>query len=187
MKRSTPMKRTAFKRPRPKVVGVDLAAGPDITVLVRVQQVSGHIVRMAAINDADFRGGMPKTEAQRNPALLAMARGQRCLLTVPGVCRPDPATTVACHSNQSVHGKAGARKADDQWHVYGCDACHRWLDQGPAPAAEKIERFAAAHSWMVSIWHDIVAGMQSATPKERKAAQWALDRIEPRRGEKING
>jgi hypothetical protein len=84
---------------------------------------------------------------------------------------------VACHSNQSVHGKAGARKADDQWHVYGCAACHRWLDQGPAPATEKIERFNAAHRWMVSIWQDIVAGVQPATPKERRAAAWALARI----------
>ncbi|MES2247603.1 MAG: nuclease domain-containing protein [Pseudomonadota bacterium] len=181
------MKRTAFERRRPKVVGVDMATGPDTNMLVRVQNVAGRIVRMAAINDADFRGAVPKTEPQRNPALLAMARGQSCLLRVPGVCRPDPATTVACHSNQSVHGKAGARKADDQWHVYGCDACHHWLDQGPAPAAEKTERFAAAHSWMVSIWRDIVAGMQPSAPKERKAAQWALDRIEPRRGEKTNG
>jgi hypothetical protein len=101
---------------------------------MRQQPVSGRIVRMAAINDAEFRGGAPKTEPQRNPALLAMARGQRCLLQVPGVCQPDPTTTVACHSNQSVHGKAGARKADDHWHVHGCAACHRWLDQArPRP------------------------------------------------------
>ncbi|CAN7454456.1 DUF1364 domain-containing protein [Variovorax paradoxus] len=169
--------RTEFKRRQPKVIGVDLASGPDRTVVAKVLPVPGRIVRMVAINDADFRGAVPKTAPQRNPSLLAMARGQRCLLQVPGVCRPDPATTVACHSNQSVHGKAGARKADDQWHVYGCDACHRWLDQGPAPAAEKIERFAAAHRWMAAIWQDIVAGMQPATPRERRAAEWALERV----------
>lgn len=177
MKRSAPMKRTAFERWRPKVIGVDMATGPDVTVLVRVQQVAGRIVRMAAINDADFRGGMPKTVKQENRALLNMARGQRCLLQVPGTCTGDTATTVACHSNQSVHGKAGARKADDQWSVWGCVRCHTWLDQGPAPAAEKIERFAAAHRWMVAIWRDIVAGVQPATPRERRAAEWALARI----------
>lgn len=177
MKRSAPLKRTAFKRRQPKLIGVDLATRPSVTVLVRMEPVPSRIVRMVAINDADFRGAVPKTEPQRNPALLAMARGQRCLLQVPGVCRPDPTTTVACHSNQSAHGKAGARKADDQWHVYGCAACHRWLDQGPAPAAEKIERFAAAHRWMVAIWLDIVAGVQPSTPRERRTAQWALDRL----------
>ena len=177
MKRSAPLKRTAFKRRQPKLIGVDLATRPSVTVLVRMEPVPGRIVRMVAINDADFRGAVPKTEPHRNRALLAMARGQRCLLQVPGVCRPDPATTVACHSNQSAHGKAGARKADDQWHVYGCAACHRWLDQGPAPAAEKVERFASAHCWMVAIWQDIVAGVQPATPRERRAAEWALARI----------
>ncbi len=178
MKRSAPLMRTEFKRRRPQVIGVDLASGPDRTVIAKVLPVPGRIVRMVAINDADFRGAVPKTEPQRNAALLAMARGQLCLLQVPGVCQPDPATTVACHSNQSVHGKAGARKADDQWHVYGCAACHRWLDQGPAPAAEKIERFNAAHRWMVAIWQDIVAGKQPATSRERRAADWALARFQ---------
>ena len=177
MKRSAPLRRTGFKR--------QTAPAAMRVPLMRVQPVPGRIVRMAAINDADFRGGAPKTEPQRNPTLLAMARGQRCLLQVPGVCRPDLATTVACHSNQSVHGKAGARKADDQWHVHGCATCHRWLDQGPAPAAEKVERFAAAHRRMVAIWQDIVAGLQPATPRERRAAEWAMDRIQ--RGEHTNG
>jgi hypothetical protein len=177
MKRSAPLMRTEFKRRRPVVIGVDLASGPDRTVLARVQPVSGRIVSMVAINDADFRGGMPKTVKQENRALLNMAKGQRCLLQVPGICTGDTTTTVACHSNQSVHGKAGARKADDQWSVWGCVRCHSWLDQGPAPAAEKVERFAAAHRWMAAIWLDIVAGMQSSTPRERRAAQWAIDRL----------
>ena len=177
MKRSAPILRTGFKRRQPKVIGVDLATQPSITILARVEPVSGRIVRMAAINDEQFRGALPKTVKQENRTLLNMAKGQRCLLQVPGVCRPDPATTVACHSNQSAHGKAGARKADDQWSVWGCVRCHSWLDQGPAPAAEKIERFSAAHRWMVSIWQDIVAGVLPATPKERRAAAWALARI----------
>ena len=177
MKRSAPLKRTGFQRRPPKLIGFDLAREPSVTVLARVEPVPGRIVRMAAINDADFKGPRLKTMKLRNRTLLNMARGQRCLLLVPGVCRGGTDTTVACHSNQAVHGKAGARKADDQWHVHGCDACHRWLDQGPAPAAEKVERFDAAHRWMVAIWQDIVAGNVPATPRERKAAQWALDRI----------
>lgn len=34
------------------------------------------------------------------------------------------------HSNQSIHGKGGALKAHDCFHVPGCRACHRELDQG---------------------------------------------------------
>lgn len=177
MKRIAPLMRTEFKRRRPQVIGVDLASGPDRTVIVKVLPVPRRIVSMAAINDADFRGAIPKTVKQENRALLNMAKGQRCLLQVPGTCSGDTATTVACHSNWSVHGKAGARKADDQWSVWGCVRCHMWLDQGPAPAAEKVERFAAAHRWMVAIWRDIVAGIQPATPRERRAAEWALARI----------
>lgn len=129
------------------------------------------------IHATEFKRLWLKTNKRRNRTLLNMARGQRCLLLVPGVCRGGTDTTVACHSDQSQHGKAGARKADHQWHVHGCDACHRWLDQGPAPAAEKVKRFGATHRWMVAIWQDIVAGNVPATPRERKAAQWALDRI----------
>lgn len=116
-----------------------------------------------------------KSEARRNPFLLTMARGQRCLLKVSGVCCGDPATTVAAHSNWSEHGKAGVRKADDCYHVWACFACHTWLDQGPAPAEEKRRCWDAAFEWMKEIWMDVVCGFQHATPKERAAAQWALD------------
>ncbi len=34
---------------------------------------------------------------------------------------------------------------------------------------------------MVSIWQDIVADMQSATPHERRAAQWALEQLKGKR------
>jgi hypothetical protein len=118
----------------------------------------------------------PKTEPQRSPYLLAMAKGQSCVLRIEDVCNRDPATVVAAHSNLSIHGKGGARKADDQYHVYACSACHRWLDQGPAPAAIKECAFMAAHLWMVDIWRGIVAE-PSQPAKDRAAAQWALDRL----------
>lgn len=119
----------------------------------------------------------PKPVAQRNPHLLMMACGQSCVIRVPGVCNGDPSTTVAAHSNLGLHGKAKGRKADDQYHVYACSACHTWLDQGPAPAAVKRERFMSAHIWMVSIWRDIAAGFQHGTPKDVAAAHWALERL----------
>lgn len=102
-----------------------------------------------------------------------MARGMPCLLRVPGVCTHDRATVVCCHSNLSIHGKAGARKADDHYSVWGCAACHRWLDQGPAPRAQKAAAFMAAHLAQVLEWRAIAYDSSSA-PRDRSAALWAL-------------
>ena len=119
----------------------------------------------------------PKSLEHRNPALLAMARGKRCLLQVPGICDCNPASTVACHSNFSIHGKAGARKADDHYSVWGGSSCHRWLDQGPASYEQKQAAFMRAHLDQVLEWRRIVGDM-SHTPKDRKAAHWALCLLE---------
>ncbi|MES3041820.1 MAG: nuclease domain-containing protein [Pseudomonadota bacterium] len=132
----------------------------------------------APASRADGAGeACPKPVEHRNPALLAMARGKRCLLQVPGVCNCDPRTTVACHSNLGIHGKAKSRKADDQYSVQGCSACHTWLDQGPAPKAEKTATFMRAHLDQVLAWRMVVGDM-SYTPRERKAAHWALCLLE---------
>ena len=115
----------------------------------------------------------PKSAAQRNAHLRDMARGMPCLLRVPGVCTQDRATVVCCHSNLSIHGKAGARKADDHYSVWGCAACHQWLDQGPAPRAQKAAAFMAAHLAQVLEWRAIAFDGSSA-PRDRAAALWAL-------------
>jgi len=170
MKRSAPMKRSPWQRRGQPEPGT---APPRVKPVAKPLERPVRYAQPA--NEPLFAA--PKPVAHRNRRLLDLARGMPCLLRIEGICNGGTDTTVACHSNLAIHGKAGARKADDQWHVHGCAACHRWLDQGPAPAAEKVERFGAAHRWMVAIWQDIVAGNVPATPRERKAAQWALDRI----------
>lgn len=114
-----------------------------------------------------------KPQEHRNPHLLAMAKGMPCLLLVPAVCNHRQDTTVACHSNLSIHGKAGARKADDEFSVWGCSACHAWLDQGKAAAELKERVFMEALARQVQAWR----GIATHTPflKDRAAAQWALD------------
>ncbi len=116
----------------------------------------------------------PKTAPKRNRALLDLARGMRCLLCVPGICQGGTDSTVACHSNLSIHGKAGARKADDQYSVWGCMACHRWLDQGPAPSDVKEMAFMLAHIDQVLEWRHIAVGPDG---KAQRAAAWALDEL----------
>lgn len=116
----------------------------------------------------------PKTVARRNPHLLAMAKGMPCLLQIPGVCRGGTETTVACHSPFACHGKAGARKADDQYSVWGCAACHiPWLDRGPAPFEVREAAFMAAHLRQVLAWRRI-ASDQRRPSKDRAAVLWAL-------------
>lgn len=139
--------------------------------LRRVER-AGVIVRVSAVPAA-----RPKSEAHRNSHLLSMARGRYCLLRVPGVCIGGSETTVACHSNLSIHGKAGARKANDEFHVPGCFACHCWLDQGPADGVLKAMAFMQAHLEQVSFWRALVADA-SQSSKDLAAAQWALDHLD---------
>jgi hypothetical protein len=143
---------------------------PPAAPLRRVER-AGVIARVSGAPAA-----RPKSEAHRNPHLLTMARGRYCLLRVPGVCIGGTETTVASHSNLSIHGKAGARKANDEYHVPGCFACHRWLDQGPADGVLKAMTFMRAHLDQVGYWRAVAADT-TQPPKDRTAAQWALDHL----------
>lgn len=138
-----------------------------------------HLRRPASFARADgAQAADPKTEAHRNPTLLAMARGRRCLIQFPDICRnPDTETTVAAHSNWSEHGKAGARKADDEYTCFACVACHSMLDQGSHMTdAEKRATFMAAHDRQVHEWTRIAAD-PTEPARFRRAAQWALNQL----------
>lgn len=127
---------------------------------------------------ADEVVAVQKSQPQRNRALLDMADGRPCLLRIPGVCSGDTSTTVACHSNLSIHGKAKSRKADDQYSVWGCACCHRWLDQSPATQEQKTEAFMRAHQHQVLAWREIAQGKRLRSQREREAAKWAIERID---------
>ena len=78
----------------------------------------------------------------RNRDLLDCAYSFPCQLQLPccegGVGEP-------AHSNQARHGKGGAMKAHDCFHVPGCRSCHRELDQGRTMTRdEKREAWQAA-------------------------------------------
>lgn len=169
------MRRSGFKPKRP-------AAPPDdreSRLSARAERaLAAPAIAPRAARVADMGNpitGVPKTVAHRNPHLLALARGKPCLLQIPGVCNNDPATTVACHSNASYHGKAGARKADDQHTVWGCYACHCWLDAGPASHDKKEDAFERAHERQFVQWYGIAYGNIGQSEKDRAAARWALD------------
>ncbi len=154
--------RSSFKRPEYK------RAPPSKPAMCRPG------VTVFAANDAVL--AQPKSEPRRNPHLLTLARGMFCLLLVPGVCQGGTETTVACHSNLQCHGKAGARKADDCYSAWGCMACHRWLDQGPATFEVKEAAFMAGHLRQVLEWRGIAADSQRPA-KARAAVLWALGNL----------
>lgn len=56
------------------------------------------------------------------------ARGEECLIQLPGADYHDPATTVLCHSNQLADGKGMGLKAPDTRAAYGCNYCHDVVD-----------------------------------------------------------
>ena len=141
-----------------------------------LSSVASEAINSVATANATAARPQPKSKAQRNAHLRDMARGMPCLLRVPGMCTQDRATVVCCHSNLSIHGKAGGRKADDHYSVWGCAACHRWLDQSPAPKAQKYSAFMAAHLAQVLEWRAI-AFDGTSTPRDRAAALWALERL----------
>lgn len=123
-----------------------------------------------------IRTAKPKPIAARNAHLLALARGQECLMRVPGVCNHDPATVVAAHSNSGAHGKAGARKADDHFSVWACHACHAWYDQGAGArnreAGQRAFEFALGRQLLA--WARI-AFDPLAKARDKAAALWAID------------
>lgn len=121
---------------------------------------------------------MPKSEPQRNPHLLSMARGRPCLLRT-AMCSFDTTTTVAAHSNLLAHGKGRGRKADDCYSVWACARCHTWLDSSyDADFSEKEEAFMRALVAQVDEWKAISASAASS-PKDSAAATWALQRLQP--------
>lgn len=64
------------------------------------------------------------------PALLEVVREAPCMLRVPNICRsghPDY-PSMACHSNESCHGKGKHLKSHDCFVAAGCKPCHDYID-----------------------------------------------------------
>jgi hypothetical protein len=118
----------------------------------------------------DLGGPVPKPEARYvDKALTDMAKDRPCLLMVPAICNHRTDTTVACHSNWAEHGGKGARrKADDTYTVWGCNACHYWLDFGKARAQDKESAFMLAHARQVLAWR--LVALDASEPERFSAA-----------------
>ncbi|WP_416406509.1 DUF1364 family protein [Paracidovorax citrulli] len=168
------MRRTGFRRRERAAAPLNREARLEARAARAMAEVRPRASTMASASGPG--PARPKTKAKRNAHLRDMARGMPCLLQIAGVCNHDRTTVVCCHSNLSCHGKAGARKADDHYSVWGCAACHRWLDQGTATGECKEAAFMAAHMRQVLEWRAIAFAPDS-TPRDRSAAAWALEHL----------
>jgi hypothetical protein len=136
LSRKTPMKRTGFKRKQ--------------TDAFKTTFHTQTLMRKAAIKTKKKR-----VTVAEGAKYLAACRNEPCYLRVPGVCRLHPMddTVVPCHSNQSRHGKAGGLKADNEFTVPGCNACHRWIDQNRVgtPRQVKFDVWDAGYEMWVPV------------------------------------
>lgn len=67
-----------------------------------------------------------KTKAPKQSKIRLSAKGEQCLVRVPGVCNGNAATVVLAHLN----GAGVGAKHPDHLAAYSCSACHGWLDGG---------------------------------------------------------
>jgi hypothetical protein len=155
------LRRTGFKRPTIERKPIVYAPIPESMR----RRVSSGPVELTAL---------PKTGREENAHYRAMARDKECQLLIPGVCNFDRSTVVLAHSNW--HDKGAGRKASDFWGVWGCYACHTWLDSGKADGGIKRAMFDLA---MKRMQHELEQLVQDGSTKarDRDAAVWALERI----------
>lgn len=67
---------------------------------------------------------LQKQQRHESKHLRDSARGQPCLVRIPGHCNFDPATTVLAHLNG---GGMGTKKSDLQG-AFCCSSCHDVID-----------------------------------------------------------
>ena len=113
----------------------------------------------------------------RDNNLLKLAQGERCLLLAVERCQTNLGeTTIACHSNLLLDGKARGLKASDAKTVWGCLHCHTWLDQGMAAKKEKQRVWDAAYARQIEEWVKIADNI-CLKPWKVEAARKVLDHL----------
>jgi hypothetical protein len=132
MRKKPLISKTPLKRAAP--IGVRPAPGSSLT-------------RTKILVKSPMKRRARKKRSWHDAKMRNACRGQRCYLRVALICprHPDEQTTVPAHSNESAHGKGGARKADDRYTVPACMWCHQWLDSSDAPRALKFATWRRAY------------------------------------------
>lgn len=168
MKRSPMPRGSGFKRRLPPTCGPAERAAPVLTAATRRGTYAGP--------DAGNPASVPKQPRAENRHLLDMARGKHCLIRSP-ICVGGTETTVACHGGGVASGKGLGYKVGDWRTAWGCYGCNHYTDAyGGATRAQKAAALDMGFLRQVLEWRAIVAD-PTQRPKDRLAAQWALDHI----------
>ncbi len=83
---------------------------------------------------------LQKQRRHESRHLRDSARGQPCLVRIPGVCNHDPATTILAH----INGGGMGTKTSDLFGAFCCSSCHDVIDGRVKFACDKD---------MIELWH----------------------------------
>lgn len=121
---------------------------------------------------------LPDKNMYRDPDLLKLAKGEKCLLQVSDQCLGEEgSTTVAAHSNLMAHGKGKGLKAEDCFTVWACHKCHTIFDQGGSfSREEKNDLFYEALLRQIEEWRKIATN-PALRPWKVEAARQVLDHL----------
>lgn len=116
MKRTTPLKRTGFKR-KPKQAGY------------ANYQVDNGFLSPRTLQPLPKLPPIPR-KRPKTTAIRKSAKGKPCLIRLPG-CDGGGETTVLCHYRLAGYCGTGI-KPPDEFGAHGCFSCHQIVD-GRAP------------------------------------------------------
>lgn len=106
--------------------------------------MAGNLAEVVRLSVATARV-VPKTPDRKDQRIRDSARGERCLMRLPG-CPDDPAMTIWSHARSQRGGKGMGIKALDLCGCYACTYCDAIYD-GQRPPAIVTPRAAIVIAW----------------------------------------
>lgn len=97
----------------------------------------------------------PRIEGRRDQRIRDSARGEECLVRIPGVCRGGTEHTIWSHAPLGAAGKGGAIKSLDLCGAYCCTACDEVID-GQAKPPAGYTRAMAMLDWFMGHMRSLV-------------------------------
>ena len=92
------------------------------------------------------------------------ARGEDCLVRLPGVCKFDPAYTIWSHCRHGAAGKGKGKKSLDLAGAYCCTACDAVYD-GQAPRPNGMTKEEVELDWCMGHFRSLVRMVEKGTLK----------------------
>jgi hypothetical protein len=87
--------------------------------------------------------------------LRELARGEMCMVRVPGICNANPETTVLAHVR--MIGLSGmGMKSPDWFGAWACSACHDYVDGRHSHRSSAVQRRLDLLEGMVRTQHELL-------------------------------